>query len=112
MNHGALKAIITAWALLAGAGAGMAGQANPPAAHGPAGPAPAPKPLASLIDLNSADKAQLTTLPGITETYADKIIAGRPYRSKANLVTHHILPVSVYAQIHSLVAAFPPGRKK
>jgi DNA uptake protein ComE-like DNA-binding protein len=76
------------------------------------GSAPAPKPLASLIDLNSAGKAQLMTLPGITEAYADKIIAGRPYRSKANLITHHILPTSVYAQIHSLVAAFPPGTKK
>src|SRR3972149_5788560 len=39
------------------------------------------------VDINSASKAELKKLPGISGAAADKIIAGRPYLSKANLVT-------------------------
>lgn len=38
-----------------------------------------------LVDINSAGKKELKTLPGIGDTDADKIIAGRPYGSKAHL---------------------------
>jgi competence protein ComEA len=57
------------------------------------------------IDINSASRAQLKTLPGIGDAEADKIIAGRPYLSKVHLVTEVGLPVGVYQSIrHQIVA--------
>jgi competence protein ComEA len=51
------------------------------------------------LDLNSATKEQLVTLPGVTGTDADKVIAGRPYDDPGQLVTRHILPKSKYDAI-------------
>lgn len=58
-----------------------------------------------LVDINSAGKTELKTLPGISDTEADKIIAGRPYLSKAHLTTHNILSRSVYEKLKTLVIA-------
>jgi DNA uptake protein ComE-like DNA-binding protein len=63
--------------------------------------AAAPKP--KLVDINSASKAELQTLPGITPELADKIIAGRPYNSKAFLVTRKIVPDTVYEYIRKRI---------
>jgi DNA uptake protein ComE-like DNA-binding protein len=43
------------------------------------------------VDINSATKAELKSLPGIQDPQADRIIAGRPYLTKARLVTRKIL---------------------
>jgi DNA uptake protein ComE-like DNA-binding protein len=66
---------------------------------------------AKAIDINSATKEQLKTLPGITDAYADKIIAGRPYRSKAFLVTNNIIPEGLFQSIRQRIAARQPGVK-
>jgi competence protein ComEA len=58
-----------------------------------------------LVDINSAGKKELKMLPGISDTEADKIIAGRPYLTKAHLVTHDILPRGVYENLKALVIA-------
>ncbi|MBI5908813.1 MAG: helix-hairpin-helix domain-containing protein [Betaproteobacteria bacterium] len=58
-----------------------------------------------LVDINSAGKKDLMTLPGINDAEADKIIAGRPYGSKAHLVTHNILARGVYENLKTLVIA-------
>ena len=69
-----------------------------------------PAPAASaakikLIDLNSASKDELKTLPGVTDEVAAKIIAGRPYLSKAHLLTRKIVDAGGYENIRTLVIA-------
>ncbi|MGH9517222.1 MAG: ComEA family DNA-binding protein [Terriglobales bacterium] len=57
------------------------------------------------LDINSATKNQLDALPGIGSTYSEKIIAGRPYRTKRDLVTKKIIPQSVYEKIKDQIIA-------
>lgn len=58
-----------------------------------------------LVDINSAGKAELMTLPGISDADADKIIAGRPYLSKARLSTRNIISRDVFEGLKKRVIA-------
>jgi competence protein ComEA len=57
------------------------------------------------VDINSATKEELKKLPGIGDADADKIIAGRPYLTKAHLQTHNIVSPGIYQAISPLVVA-------
>ncbi|MCX7241883.1 MAG: helix-hairpin-helix domain-containing protein [Burkholderiales bacterium] len=58
-----------------------------------------------LVDINSASKAELMKLSGVTDAMADKIIAGRPYTTKSRLITKDIISVDVFHNIDKLIIA-------
>jgi len=83
----------------------QATQTTPPKKPATAGTQTASKPAAALMDINSATKEQLMTLPGIGDAYAAKIIAGRPYKNKTELKTKKVVPAAEYTKIEKLIIA-------
>jgi competence protein ComEA len=58
-----------------------------------------------LLDINSATKEQLDALPGIGKVYSQKIINGRPYAKKDQLVSKKVLPQATYNKIKDKIIA-------
>ena len=75
----------------------------------------APKTTASapktLIDINSTNPEELKTLPGIGDAYAKRILDGRPYTSKDQLVSRGIIPQKTYDGIkNQIIAKHAPSK--
>ena len=66
---------------------------------------PKPAAKAELLDINSCTREQLVALPGVGEAYADKIIKGRPYKAKNELVSKNIVPETAYKTFAAKVIA-------
>jgi DNA uptake protein ComE-like DNA-binding protein len=69
-----------------------------------AAPAAAKK-QAELVDINSAGKQELMTLPGIGEELSQKIIQGRPYKMKTQLKSRKVIPDATYEKIAAKIIA-------
>lgn len=120
MQSRIVSSVVVALALLLSASFSVAAEskAGTPAEAKPAATAKTPEKSAKakpakrtakvkLVDINSASKADLMKLPGIGAAEADKIIAGRPYLTKAHLVTHQALPAWIYEGIKGQIVAKP-----
>lgn len=68
-------------------------------------PAAAESSQGAAVDLNTASVAELRALPGMGDAYVRRIIAGRPYTAKNQLVTRGVLPQAAYERIRDLVVA-------
>lgn len=104
MKNNAMRSLLVALVLVLAVSVAVS---QPQSASTAAGSAKQTASAASskLIDINSATKDQLDSLPGIGEKYAEKIIAGRPYARKDQLVSKKIIPQSTYDKIKDMIIA-------
>ncbi|HEY0161078.1 MAG TPA: helix-hairpin-helix domain-containing protein [Edaphobacter sp.] len=59
----------------------------------------------SKLDINTATPDQLKAIPGIGDAYSKRIIDGRPYTAKNQLVSRGILPQGVYDKVKDQIVA-------
>lgn len=57
------------------------------------------------VDINHASVDELMKVPGMTQSWAGRIVRFRPYRTKQDLVEHGVLTSQVYDRIKDYVIA-------
>ena len=57
------------------------------------------------VDINHATVDELMKVPGMTRTWAARIVRFRPYRTKTDLLDHGVVTSEVYARIKDYVIA-------
>ena len=62
-------------------------------------------PKMDTVDINSATAAELKMLPGVSDSDAAKIIQGRPYSDKSQLVSKKVVSEPTYEKIKDHVVA-------
>jgi len=90
--------------------AGAMAPAMPAAPKAPdlASPSTATVPKAGLVDINTATATELKGLSGVSDTDSAKIIQGRPYTDKNQLVSRHVVSEATYDKIKDHIVAKQP----
>jgi len=96
-----LIALLVALAFVLGAGTTPVWAQTPAKPEQKAPPAAKKQPL----DINSASADELTTVAGIGEADAKKIVANRPYKSTDELVQKKVMPKATYDKIKNQIVA-------
>lgn len=57
-----------------------------------------------VVGINTGSREDLKKLPGMTDAYADAIIAKRPYKTRTELITRDVIPAGLYQSLRRQLA--------